>query len=166
MATITPKFKSQSSEISPAAKVQEKTSDTKQDFILAEKPTEEWQEKAADQLVKSADWLAGATSRLSDRIATAAHNNTLRDRAIKVVGVATSAGGIIASQASKVNIPAAYRASADFARRNPKTAAVGGVAAAAAIYGLYRRSRNGKVNEGKVNQSTDLSQSDIGSVHH
>jgi hypothetical protein len=156
MATVTPKLKSQTSGISPVAKANVKSSDSHQDFILAEKPSEDWQEKAADQLVKSADWLAGATSRLSQKIATAAHDNTLRDRAIKVVGVATSAGGLIASQASKVNIPAAYRYSADFARRNPKTAAIGGVAAAAAVYGLYRRRRNGKVN-----QSTD-----IGSVHN
>ncbi len=166
MATVTPNLKSQTSEISPAAKAQVKSADTKQNFIVADKSEEDWQEKAADQLVKSADWLAGATSRLSEKIATAAHNNSLRDRAIKVVGVAASAGGLIASQASKVNIPAAYRYSADFARRNPKTVAVGGVAAAAAVYGLYRRSRSGKVELGKVNQSTNLSPSEIGSVHH
>ncbi len=145
-----PKMKSTNGE-RPLLSKSQKVEIEGEEFIIAGKSAEEWKEKAADRLVQGADWLAGATSRLSDRIATAAHNDKVRERAMQVVGVATSAGGLIASQASKIDVKAAYRKSADYAREHPKTAIVGGVAAAAAAYGLYRA-----VRKSKQNPSTDF----------
>ncbi len=106
------------------------------------RPAEEWKEAAADRLVKGADWLAGATSRLSDRIATVAADDHIRENAVKAVGLVTGAGALMAQQAGRIKPVAAYRATASYARNHPKTAVAGGVVAAAALYGAFRAYRN------------------------
>jgi hypothetical protein len=105
------------------------------------RPAEEWKEAAADRLVKGADWLAGATSRLSDRIATVAADDHMRENAVKAVGFVTGAGALMAQQAGRIKPVAAYRATTSYARNHPKTAVAGGIVTAAALYGAYRAYR-------------------------
>jgi hypothetical protein len=102
------------------------------------RPADEWKEAAADRLVQGADWLAGATSRLSEKLSDVAHNERTRENAAKAVGMVTGAGALLAGQATRIKPVAAYRATASFARRNPKTAIAGGIVAATALYGAYR----------------------------
>jgi hypothetical protein len=106
------------------------------------RPADEWKEVAADRLVKGADWLAGATSRLSDRIATVAADDHMRENAVKAVGLVTGASALLAQQAGRIKPVKTYQATARFARHNPKTAFAGGVITAAALYGAYRAYRN------------------------
>jgi hypothetical protein len=103
---------------------------------------DEWKEAAADRLVKGADWLAGATGRLSSRLATVAADEKVRENALKAVGVVTGAGALLAGQAARIKPVAAYRATASYARNHPKTAVAGGLVTAAALYGAYRAYRN------------------------
>jgi ElaB/YqjD/DUF883 family membrane-anchored ribosome-binding protein len=111
-------------------------------LMFSGRPATEWKEVAADRLVKGADWLAGATSRLSDRIATVATNDHVRENAVKAVGLVTGAGALLAQQAGRIKPIKTYQATAQFARRNPKMAVAGGVVTAAALYGAYRAYRN------------------------
>jgi hypothetical protein len=116
-------------------------------MVIVDRPPGEWKEAAADRIVQGADWLAGATSRLSDRISTAAHNEKARENAIKAVSVVTGAGALIAQQAVRIKPIKTYKATAQYARSHPRTAIVGGLVAAAAIYGIYRSYQNAKQAE-------------------
>ncbi len=112
------------------------------------RPADEWREAAADRLIQGADWLAGATSRLSDKLTHVAHDDRTREQAVKAVGVVTGAGALLAGQAARIKPVAAYRATSQFARRNPKTAVASGLVAAAALYGAYRAYRSSQDAEG------------------
>jgi hypothetical protein len=118
------------------------------------RPADEWKEVAADRLVKGADWLAGATSRLSDRIATVASDAHMRENAVKAVGLVTGASALFAQQAGRIKPIKTYQATASYARRNPRTAIAGGILTAAALYGTYRAYRNSQdaVLTGEVGQ--------------
>ena len=118
------------------------------------RPADEWKEAAADRLVKGADWLAGATSRLSDRIATVAADDHIRENAVKAVGLVTGAGALLAQQAGRIKPIKTYQATASYARNHPKTAVAGGVVAAAALYGAYRAFRSSQpINDKKGEES-------------
>jgi hypothetical protein len=139
MATLNPKLKT-TEEAAPAIKADQDDKSEKTVMFIG-RPADEWKEAAADRLMQGADWLAGATSRLSEKLSDVAHNERTRENAAKAVGVVTGAGALLAGQATRIKPVAAYRATADFARRNPKTAVAGGVVAAAALYGAYRAYR-------------------------
>ncbi len=142
MATTSPKLKIQE-QINEA--VQNATdAKTEKTVMFIGRPAEEWREAAADRLIQGADWLAGATSRLSDKLSHAAHDERTRETAVKAVGVVTGASALLAGQAARIKPVAAYRATAQFARRNPKTAVAGGLVTAAALYGAYRAYRDAK----------------------
>ena len=138
MATQSSKLRNQESQPDP----REVKSDSPEKTVMyITRHADEWKEAAADRLVKGADWLAGATGRLSERIATVAADDHMRENAMKAVGVVTGAGAILAQQAGRIHPVQTYRATAQFARKNPKTAVVGGIVAAAALYGAYRAYR-------------------------
>jgi hypothetical protein len=138
-----PKLEEKSSRHSPPTqddKIHSKSPEKTIMFIG--RPADEWKEAAADRFVQSADWLAGATSRLSERIATVASDDHVRENAVKAAGLVTGAGALIAQQARRIKPIRTYRATASYARNHPKTAVAGGVVAAAALYGAYRAYRN------------------------
>lgn len=143
MATQSPKMK-----IEETAAIKDTAVDgaTEKTVMFIGRPADEWREAAADRLIQGADWLAGATSRLSDKLTHVAHDDRTRENAVKAVGVVTGAGALLAGQAARIKPVAAYRATSQFARRNPKTAVAGGLVAAAALYGAYRAYRHSQAD--------------------
>jgi hypothetical protein len=138
-----PKLEEKSSRRSPSVQGDKTHSDSPEKTIMfIGRPADEWKEAAADRFVKGADWLAGATSRLSERIATVASDDHVRENAVKAAGLVTNAGALLAQQARRIKPIKTYQATASYARNHPKTAVAGGVVAAAALYGAYRTYRN------------------------
>jgi hypothetical protein len=145
MATQSPKLRNEEKVVSRETAPDFKSEKT---VMFIGRPADEWREAAADRLIQGADWLAGATSRLSDKLTHVAHDDRTRENAVKAVGVVTGAGALLAGQAARIKPVAAYRATSQFARRNPKTALASGLVAAAALYGAYRAYRHSQESEG------------------